>query len=85
MDRWRGGLRYDEMGASADVYQVSGVQQNLGPEPWRASAMVDFNPSEFSRIRFQYTYDMSSRTGQVNNEVLAQFLFTIGAHSAHTF
>jgi hypothetical protein len=85
LDRWRYGVRYDALQIFANTFQVNGVQQNLGSQPWRTSAMVDFNPSEFTRIRFQYTNDMSARDGQVNNEFFAQFIYTIGAHAAHTF
>jgi hypothetical protein len=85
LDRWRYGLRYDALQIFANAYQVNGVQQDLGPQPWRTTAMMEFNPSEFTRIRLQYTYDMTARNGQVNNEFFAQFLFTIGAHAAHTF
>ena len=46
--------------------------------------IVTFWPSEFSQIRGQYRYTDYAE-GQKGNELLFQFLFSIGAHGAHTF
>ncbi|MCK7491438.1 MAG: hypothetical protein MZW92_06800 [Comamonadaceae bacterium] len=64
---------------------LSGSQQDFGKKPWRASGMLEYNPSEFSRIRLQYNYDRSDRTGTTNNEVMLQVILGIGAHGAHAF
>jgi uncharacterized coiled-coil protein SlyX len=84
-DRWRFGARYDALSIFTDEYNLAGQQQNFGPRPWRATAMVDWNLSEFTRIRLQYIYDMTSGTGTTDNQVFLQFIFGIGAHAAHTF
>ncbi len=47
--------------------------------------MVDWNLSEFTRIRLQYIYDMTSGTGTTDNQVFLQLIFGIGAHAAHSF
>jgi hypothetical protein len=47
--------------------------------------MLEYNPTEFSRIRLQYNHDRSDGTGTTNNEVMLQFILGIGAHAAHTF
>ena len=53
--------------------------------PGGQRASIEFNPSEFTRIRLQYNHDASSRDGSNNDEAILQFLFGIGAHAAHTF
>ncbi len=83
--RWGFGARYDLLEPFNDRYKLAGSDVSFGDKPWRASAMVEFNPSEFSKIRFQYNYDKSSRNGKVNNEFYLQFIGGIGAHAAHTF
>ena len=85
IDRWRIGARYDVLDLLKKDYILSGTQQELGKQPWRATGALEFNPSEFTRIRLQYTRDESSRDGQTNNEVYLQMLLGIGAHAAHSF
>jgi hypothetical protein len=83
--RWRVGARYDMLGLFSDTFRQAGVNQDLGTTPWRATGSLEFNPSEFSRIRLQYTHDNSARNGRDNDEWFLQFLFGIGAHAAHSF
>ncbi|HEY7744808.1 MAG TPA: hypothetical protein VIA07_00620 [Desulfuromonadales bacterium] len=83
--RWRLGARYDALELFADTFRLAGVQQDPGSTPWRATGALEFNPSEFTRIRLQYTHDRSGRDGRENNEGWLQFIFGIGAHGAHTF
>jgi uncharacterized coiled-coil protein SlyX len=85
MNRWRVGARYDILGIFKDDYILSGTNQDFGPRPWRASGMLEFNPTEFSRIRLQYNYDKSARNGVANQEWFLQFIMGIGAHGAHPF
>jgi hypothetical protein len=72
--RWFTGVRYDWSERAFDSSLV-----DKGP-----SVTLTFWPSEFSQIRGQYRH---LRYGEdVNaNEFLFQFLFSIGAHGAHTF
>jgi hypothetical protein len=48
------------------------------------SLLLTWWPSEFSQIRGQYRYTRFAE-GRTANEFLFQFLFSIGAHGAHTF
>ena len=66
LGRWRLGTRWDRLGLFADRFKRAGVKQDLGETPWRASGAVEFNPSEFTRMRLQYTHDRSAggRAGQ---------------------
>jgi hypothetical protein len=78
--RWAAAARYEV---------VSGVEADpLDPE-WvsarqRASANVTFWPTEFSRLRLQYSYDRPGWRDGYHGFVLA-FEFAVGAHGAHKF
>lgn len=91
MGRWRVGARYDRLALFSDTYKVAGIQQDF-KEPWRATAALEFNPSEFSRIRLQYNYDRSgyittgvSTHDRTNHEVFLQLILGIGAHATHAY
>jgi hypothetical protein len=83
--RWRFGARYDMLELFADRFKRADEQKDLGEKPWRATASIEFNPSEFTRIRLQYNHDRSGRDHRSNDEGILQFVFGIGAHAAHTF
>jgi hypothetical protein len=85
MDRWRFGARYDRLSLFKNDYMLAGVSQDFGSNPWRLTGALEFNPSEFTRIRLQYNYDRSGNDGRTNNEVFLQFILGIGAHAAHAF
>jgi hypothetical protein len=84
-NRWRFGARYDVLGLFEDDYVLAGAEQDFGKRPWRGTGMIEFNPTEFSRLRLQYTYDESARDGVDNNEIFLQLILGIGAHAAHPF
>jgi len=46
--------------------------------------MVDFNPSEFSRVRLQVARDRA-REGVTDNQLFVQYQMSLGAHGAHGF
>jgi hypothetical protein len=72
--RWFAGGRYD----FSDRADDPSLRDKSG------SLLVTFWPSEFSQIRGQYRRT-SFAEGIKANEVLFQFLFSIGAHGAHVF
>jgi hypothetical protein len=74
MPRWRAGLRYDALD--------SGI---AGVDPDRITAMLDWNPSEFSRIRAQYSWDDARATGDEDRQFRLQYIYGIGAHGAHKY
>jgi hypothetical protein len=90
-ERWRFGARYDVLDLFNNEFVLAGSRTDFGRRPWRATGSLEFNPSEFSRIRLQYNYDKSARdifnpaSPSANNEVFLQFIFGIGAHAAHPF
>ena len=85
IDRWRIGARYDVLDLLKKDYILSGARMGLGKQPWRATGALEFNPSEFTRIRLQYARDESARDGKANNELYLQMQVGIGAHAAHSF
>lgn len=85
-NRWGAGARYDVLDIFHDIFKQGGVQQNFSGKPWRETASLEYNPSEFTRIRLQASHDRSDTvTGRANDEVILQFNFSIGAHPAHSF
>jgi hypothetical protein len=85
-NRWGIGARYDVLDVLSDTFRVAGVQQNFGGKPWRETASLEYNPTEFTRIRLQGSHDRSDTlTRRTNDEAILQFNFTVGAHPAHTF
>ena len=85
LGRWRVGARYDMLGVFADRFGLSGSNAEFGSRPYRLTGALEFNPTEFSRIRLQYNYDKSARSDTLNNEILLQIILAIGAHGAHPF
>jgi hypothetical protein len=53
-------------------------------QTYRVSAMLTFNPSEFSRIRLQYDYTDPDFTVDLH-ALFLQFQYSLGAHGAHPF
>ncbi len=84
---WRTGLRYDQMNSgNADVGQLNAgkVIGNYGYTPVRYTLMLDYSPSEFSRLRLQLAQD-NSRQGLTDNQLFVQYIMSLGAHGAHQF
>jgi hypothetical protein len=46
--------------------------------------MLDWSPSEFSRLRLQYAWDRA-RLIEHDQQLMLQYLYSIGAHGAHKF
>ena len=49
----------------------------------RWSAMIDWTPTEFSRLRLQFNLDDSR--GRTDQQWFLQYIMSIGAHGAHAF
>jgi hypothetical protein len=82
--RWRVGLRYDALRPGGAGTALAGTAlDSAGHNPWRASAMVDFSNSEFSRIRLQYNQDESAPS--TDRQWYLQYIMSMGAHGAHQF
>ena len=85
MPYWRAGLRYDRLDSgNADYAGNNANVVNDGYNPDRITAMVDYSPSEFSRIRLQLARD-KSREDVPDNQIFIQYIMSLGAHGAHKF
>lgn len=85
MPRWRLGLRTERLDAGNPDYGLNaGVLGSTGYRPDKHTLMVDFNPSEFSRVRLQLARD-NARQGGPDNQVFLQYQMSLGAHGAHSY
>lgn len=85
MPYWRGGYRYDLLDpGSRDFGDHNASLPRPDHRPSRHSLMVDYSPSEFSRLRLQYTRDRASE-GQEENQWYLQYIYSLGTHGAHAF
>jgi hypothetical protein len=84
--RWRAGVQYNLINKN-DVKR-NGVKVNLPDDLPAYYAMLEYNPTEFSRIRFQVGQNRAffhDGKRETVNEFILQFNFAIGAHGAHPF
>jgi hypothetical protein len=85
MPLWRVGVRYDWLDAgSVDYGANSAFLAGSSFHPKRATAMVDWTPSEFSRVRLQLG-QAKLAPGFTDNELFVQYILSLGAHGAHIF
>ena len=91
--QWRVGYRYDTLryGSLHNGIVNNGLVPTAADfpvlanhSPTRNTLMLDWNPSEFSRIRLQFASD-KSRIGVTDNQVFVQYIYSLGAHGAHRF
>ena len=68
--------------AGAYINLASLQAADLHPERW--SLMTDFSPSEFSRFRLQYNRD-EALVGDTDDQVILQYIMSLGPHGAHRF
>jgi len=91
--RWRVGARYDALDSGSP--RIALVDDGTLPadafpllrasHPDRATLMLDWSLSEFTRLRAQYAWDDARGDGERDRQVRLQYLFGIGAHGAHKY
>ncbi len=88
--RWRFGIRYEFLNNNS--IKLDGIEKEQPSFLPRYSTMIDFNPTEFSRIRLQYSYDRSRYSFEEDifavkdiHQIMLQINLSIGAHGAHPF
>jgi hypothetical protein len=84
---WRTGLRYDRLDsgiASIGALNAGNVISDYAFSPSRVSWMIDYNATEFSRLRLQLARD-NSRQGLIDNQIFLQYVMSLGAHGAHQY
>ncbi len=90
--RWRTGLRYDyldsgdpEIGlVDSALLSPAEFPDLLSATPSRLTFMLDWSPSEFSRLRAQYAWD-DARDSTTDGQFFLQYLYSLGAHGAHKY
>ncbi|MGA9033285.1 MAG: hypothetical protein WB402_12280 [Sulfuricaulis sp.] len=85
MPYWRVGLRTERLDQGTVDYSSNSanlMQPDFNPS--KNSVMVDYSPSEFSRIRLQFAQD-KSRQDVTDNQWFVQYQMSLGAHGAHQF
>jgi hypothetical protein len=84
MPQWRMGLRYAQLDSEDQGPEFADTAlDNRGHMPWDLSAMIDWSNSEFSRVRLQYNRDESSL--EPDDQIVLQYIMSLGAHGAHQF
>ena len=85
MPNWRIGLRTEQLDAGSPNYGINAAAlAGTGFKPAKDTLMLDYSPSEFSRIRVQFAQDRS-RENQTDNQVFLQYQMSLGAHGAHGY
>ncbi|HEX7927005.1 MAG TPA: TonB-dependent receptor [bacterium] len=85
-ERWRVGIRQAAVTADTlkDPAAKGTVLDGNGKSPTIGSAMVEYDPTEFSQIRLQYSNDQTDPKQTVARWYL-QYIVTLGAHAAHSY
>jgi hypothetical protein len=86
MPEWRIGARYDWLDPAGGIPITDDI---LAPQPVsyrskRSTVMVDWSPSEFSRVRLQFARSQT-QPDLVDNQVFIQYILSLGAHGAHRY
>jgi hypothetical protein len=84
MPRWRVGLRTERLDSGNTTFSANPAFGAIDYQPHKNSVMVDFSPSEFSRVRLQLARDYS-RLGSPDNQLFLQYQMSLGAHGAHSY
>lgn len=85
MPAWRVGLRHDRLDSGSVDYASNATNFiATGYKPQRDSVMLDWSPSEFSRVRLQLNNDRS-REGVNDRQLFLQYQMSLGAHGAHSY
>ena len=83
--QWRVGARYSQLYAGdVPTGLVGSALDDTGHNPWAAAAMVDWTNSEFSRARIQFNREELAE-GQKDNQIILQYVMSLGAHGAHAY
>jgi hypothetical protein len=87
---WKVGIRYDAL-VQNDI-EHNTVRQNNPTSFPQITGMIEYNPSEFSRLRLEYIHDRTKYlatengfTQKISNTILFEVNLVIGAHGAHSF
>ena len=74
MPLWRAGVRYESLDP--------GAADPFNPRKW--TAMLDWSPSEFSRVRVQFARS-ETLANVTDSQFFIQYILSLGAHGAHRY
>lgn len=86
MPRWRAGLRWEQVGLTNRSDRPDGSRRSYSSSN-RMTGMVDFTPTEFSRLRLQASrgeYEVDHGSEDVW-QFFVQLMISLGTHGAHQF
>lgn len=83
---WSVGYRYDWLKPEEDLDEElhETALDAEGYKPKAHTVQVQYSTSEFSRIRASYTQN-KARADETDNQVLLNFVVSLGAHGAHKY
>jgi hypothetical protein len=83
--RWSAGLRYASLEGQGVRRALAGsALDGFGHTPSTLTGLVEYDPSEFSRFRIQFTRDTSDARLR-NDELMMQYTVVFGPHGAHRY
>ena len=83
--QWRVGLRTSQLqAAGVPAGLVGSGLDSSGHDPKALSLMLDWTNSEFSRVRLQYNREELAQ-GQDDDQIMLQYIMSLGAHGAHKY
>ena len=85
MPRWRVGLRTERLDSGSPDYGSNQANVVISTDQaHKYTVMLDYSPSEFSRVRLQFAKDYA-RGDAVDNQMFLQYQMSLGAHGAHSY
>ena len=82
---WRAGLRTERLDSGSPDYGLNAPRYaDISYEPHKNSLMLDYSPSEFSRVRLQFARDRA-REDATDHQIFLQYQTSLGAHGAHGY
>ena len=85
LPQWRIGYRYSRLKTpDVPLGLLGSALDSGGYNPDAHAVMADWTNSEFSRLRLQYNHEELAR-GQGDDQILLQYIMSIGAHGAHKY
>ena len=86
LPRWRAGLRWEQVGLTNESEFPNGMDESYD-DSYRLAGMLDFSPTEFSRLRLQVNkgeYELVDGDDDFW-QFYMQLMISLGTHGAHKF
>lgn len=85
LPQWKTGIRYSRLDTTTVAKSLMGSPleaDGFNPNAW--ALMLQWDNSEFSRIRLQFNREELAR-GNTDNQILLNYTMSLGAHGAHNY